>query len=167
MDHSHLLRVMMPSRLSKEPRGNCSLLRISRRLRRAGRGGHAVGRTAAPRSSAAPTPAVTGPLQAAPPTNIDAGPLGTLAVNGVVSGMGLWQSNHVPGDEPTQADLSNGQVFIQKTTGWWQFYVQAGAYDIPSLGLPFVSTDRYAPQPLRSGPCRLPEIGPGEGHLDS
>ena len=51
-----------------------------------------------------------------------------LAVNGILSGTGMWQSNHVPGDNPTQAALSNGQIFIQKTDGWFQFYLQAGAY---------------------------------------
>lgn len=100
-----------------------------------------------------PTPAITGPLAAAPPTVIDAGPLGKLDLNGVVSGIGLWQSNHLPGDEPTQAALSNGQLFIQKATGWWQFYVQAGAYEISALGTPFLSTgktisDLYGPVPV-------------------
>ena len=100
-----------------------------------------------------PTPAITGPLQASPPTSFDAGPFGKLEVNGIVSGMGLWQGNHVPGDEPSQAALSNGQVFIQKTAGWWQFYVQAGAYDIPALATPFLATDKaitdlYGPVPV-------------------
>ena len=89
-----------------------------------------------------PAPPITGPLQAAPPNNFEAGPLGTLSVNGALSGMGLWQGNHVPGDEPTQAALSNGQIFLQKTTGWWQFYVQAGAYDLPALATPFLPTDK-------------------------
>jgi hypothetical protein len=89
-----------------------------------------------------PTPAVTGPLQSLPPAVFDAGPLGKLAVTGVLSGMGLWQSNHIPGDEPTQAALSSGQVFLQKTDGWFQFYIQAGAYDIPDLGASFLATDK-------------------------
>ena len=54
--------------------------------------------------------------------------------------MGLVQNNHIPGDDTKQADLSNGQVFIQKSDGWFQFYLQAGAYNIPDLGVPFVST---------------------------
>ena len=49
----------------------------------------------------------------------------------------MWQGNHVPGDNPTQAALSNGQIFIQKTDGWFQFYVQAGAYTLPALATPF------------------------------
>jgi len=99
------------------------------------------------------TPSIVGPLQAALPIVLDAGPFGKINVNGVLSGMGLWQGNHVPADESTQAALSNGQIFVQKTTGWWQFYVQAGAYDILVLGAPFVSTDKtltdlYGPVPV-------------------
>src|SRR5262249_4401253 len=56
--------------------------------------------------------------------------------------MGLWQGNHVVGDNSTQAGLSNGQVFIQKTDGWFQFYLQAGAYNIVSLGVPYLQTDK-------------------------
>ena len=99
------------------------------------------------------TPAITGPLQAAPPFQFEAGPLGKLELDGIVSGMALWQSNHVAGDAIGQLALSNGQVWIQKTTGWWQFYVQAGAYDILALGTPFVPTDKavsnlYGPFPV-------------------
>jgi hypothetical protein len=113
-----------------------------------------VGQAAAPSApSPLPTPAITGPLQAAPPITFDGGPLGKLELNGIVSGIGLWQGNHVLGDNPTQAALSNGQVFIQKTTGWWQFYVQAGAYNILALGTPFLSTEKaitnlYSPVPV-------------------
>jgi hypothetical protein len=76
--------------------------------------------TAQPASSATPlgTPSITGPLQAAPPIEIDAGPLGKLALNGIVSGIGLWQGNPTTGDKAGQAALSNGQVFVQKTSGW-------------------------------------------------
>lgn len=114
------------------------------------------GQTAPPASSApAPlsTPPITGPLQAAPPIVLDAGPLGKLDLDGVISGMGLWQSNHAEGDSATQAALSNGQVFLQKPDGWWQFYVQAGAYDLLSLGTPFLTTQKsignyYGPVPV-------------------
>jgi hypothetical protein len=103
--------------------------------------------------SALPTPAITGPLQAAPPIVFDGGPLGKLDLNGVLSGIGLWQDNHVSDDNAGQAALSNGQVFIQKTSGWWQFYVQAGAYNILALGTPFLPTDKaitnlYGPVPV-------------------
>ena len=106
-------------------------------------------------SNASPlaTPSITGPLQAAPPITFDAGPLGKLSLNGALSGFGLVQGNHVSGDSTGQAALSNGLVFVQKADGWWQFYVQAGAYNILSLGLPFVPTgkqvdDLYSPVPV-------------------
>ena len=67
--------------------------------------------------------------------------------------MGSWSSNYIPGDNSTQAALSNGQVFIQKTDGWFQFYLQAGAYNLSSLGVPFLATDKtmtnlYGPVPM-------------------
>lgn len=98
-------------------------------------------------------PSITGPLQASAPIIFDGGPLGKLDLDGIVSGMGLWQGNHVPGDNPTQPALSNGQVFIQKTKGWWQFYIQAGAYNILALATPFLPTEKaitdlYGPVPV-------------------
>jgi hypothetical protein len=101
-----------------------------------------------------PTPAMTGPLQtAAPPITFDAGPLGKLDVGGIVSGIGIWQGNPVAGDKGAQGDLSNGQIFLQKTEGWWQFYLQAGAYNVPVLGTSFLSTgstvsDFWGPVPV-------------------
>lgn len=106
-----------------------------------------------PAATPLPTPSITRPLQAAPPIVFDGGPLGKLDLNGIVSGMGVWQRNHVADDNSTLAALSNGQVFIQKTTSWWQFYVQAGAYNILALGTPVLSTDKvisdlYGPVPV-------------------
>jgi len=95
-----------------------------------------------PAPSALATPSITGPLQGIPPAVFDAGPFGKIDVNGVVSGMGMWQGNHIPGDNTTQAALSNGQIFIQKPDGWFQFYIQAGAYNLPALGTPFLATDK-------------------------
>ncbi len=112
---------------------------------------------ATPAAPAAPmalaAPAVTGPLSNLPPAIFDAGPFGKIAVNGFLSGMGLVQNNHIPGDNSTQAAISNAQVFIQKTDGWFQFYLQAGAYNIPALGVPFLNTDKtlselFSPLPV-------------------
>jgi hypothetical protein len=52
----------------------------------------------------------------------------------------MVQSNHIPGDDNKQADLMNGQLVIQKTDGVFQFYLQAGAYNFPSLGVPYFKT---------------------------
>ena len=88
-----------------------------------------------------PNPSMTAPLStASPPHTFNAGPFGTVAITGILSGMGLSQSNWVPGDKQTRWDLSNGQIFLQKTSGWFQFYLQAGAYNIPALGFPTIST---------------------------
>jgi len=108
------------------------------------------------------TPSITGPLQAAPPYIFDAGPLCKLNLNGAVSGIGIWQGNHVSGDKSTQAALSNGQLFLQKTDGWWQFYVQAGAYTISSLGTPFISTEKAVTDLYGAVPVAYLKLVPGK-----
>ncbi len=87
-----------------------------------------------------PTPSMSGPLQVPSTLTFNAGPLGKVNIGGVVSGIGFVQGNWIPGDQSSHWDLSNGQVFIEKNTGWWQFYLQAGAYNLPALGVPFLST---------------------------
>jgi hypothetical protein len=128
---------------------------------------------AAPAAPAGPmplsTPAITGPLSNLPPAMFHAGPFGDIAVNGVFTGMGLVQSNHIPGDDNKQGALSNGQVFIQKSDGWFQFFLEAGAYNIPALGTPFLKTqdaisDLWGPLPvaflkLQAGKNTSIEIG--------
>ena len=121
---------------------------------------------AAPAAPAAPaplpTPAITGPLSGLPPAIFDAGPFGKLAVNGVVSGMGLVQGNHITGDKAGQAALTNGQVFIQKTDGWFQFYVQAGAYNFPSLGTSYLSTESTVDGFFGAVPQAFVKLVPGK-----
>ena len=103
------------------------------------------------------TPALTGPLVANPnPINFDAGPLGPVYVTGVVSGLGLWQNNPFPGNQRSLASLSNGQFSFQKTDGLFQYYIQVGAYTIPTLGAPYFNTpvatgDFFGPLPLAWG----------------
>ncbi len=84
-----------------------------------------------------PMPSMTGPLQTAPPHEFEGG---KLAVTGILSGMAWTEGNHISGDPSSHYDVSNAQVFIQKTTGWWQFYLQGGAYNLPAIGVPFLST---------------------------
>ena len=100
-----------------------------------------------------PTPSVTGPLQWLPPATFSSGFLGKVAANGIVTGSGVWTGNHVPGDDVGQAALSNGQIFLQKADGPVQYFIQVGAYTLPSLGTPFLSTDKtvsdfYGPVPV-------------------
>jgi hypothetical protein len=100
-----------------------------------------------------PAPSTTGPLQLALPINIEAGSLGKYALNGAATGIGLFQNNAVPGNNPQEGAFTNAFIFFQKTNGWFQFYVQAGAYDTPSLGSAFVSngtsnSDLWGPVPV-------------------
>ena len=99
-----------------------------------------------------PNPSMAGPLQTAVPHTFSAGPFGKVAITGILSGMGFVQNNWIPGDKSTHWDVSNAQIFIQKTDGWFQFYLQGGAYNLPDLGVPFIKTtdtltDFYGPFP--------------------
>jgi hypothetical protein len=109
--------------------------------------------TPAPAPAPLSTFVLTGPLQWLPPATFDAGPLGKLNVNGIVTGFSQFQTNHVPGDDSAQATLSNGQVFIQRADGKVQYYIQAGIYTMPTLSAPFVNaqntmTNFYGPVPV-------------------
>nr|MBF6569657.1 porin [Candidatus Binataceae bacterium] len=61
--------------------------------------------------------------------------------------------NAVSGDRTVRADISNAQVIVQKADGLVQFYLQAGAYDIPALGTPLIPAGKalnslYGPLPV-------------------
>ena len=84
-----------------------------------------------------PMPSMSGPLQTAVPHEVEGG---KLAVTGILTGMAWSEGNHVSGDSSTHYDISNAQLFVQKTSGWWQFYLQGGAYNLPAIGVPFLST---------------------------
>ena len=86
-----------------------------------------------------PSPSMSSSLSANPkPASFDAGPFGKISVGGALTGLVDGQSNAVtPPDKDWIADLSNAQVWIEKTDGPLQFYVQAGAYSLMSLGVPY------------------------------
>ena len=109
--------------------------------------------------SAAPTavpplssPAVTGPLQMPAPNEVNIpkylpflsalpAPVANLLdfdVNGVVSGLALFQNHAVPGDFDNRVDFSNAQAIIQKSDGLIQYYLQVGGYSFPILGTPYI-----------------------------
>ena len=103
---------------------------------------------AAPAAPAGPTalstPAMSSSLSNnSNPFSIDTGPLGKIYFSGQLTGIGSWEDNPGFGDSSRgKAEISNAQIEIQKTDGAVQFYVQAGYYNFPSLGAPFVSTQR-------------------------
>ncbi|HWA91399.1 MAG TPA: winged helix-turn-helix domain-containing protein [Rhizomicrobium sp.] len=39
-----------------------------------------------------------------------------------------------------ELDLSNDRAWVEKTDGWWQFHVQAGAYTLPSPDMPYIKS---------------------------
>lgn len=84
-------------------------------------------------------PAMAGPLAANPkPTPYDLGPAGKVYITGAVSGFGQSQDHTSPGDHNNQWDVSNAQLFINKPDGLVQFFIQAGMYSLPDLGVPYV-----------------------------
>lgn len=94
---------------------------------------------AAPASVTLLAPGMSAPLAfPANPLALDVGPLGKWYVDGALTGLGLVQSNPLAVDNGGQADLSNGQIFLQKLDGLVQFYVQAGGYSFPTIGTPYV-----------------------------
>lgn len=123
--------------------------------------------TPAPAPAAAPAPApapetspVSMPAMSATlagnvkPLKLDAGPLGSVYVTGVLSVMGQYESNFVGSgifsdEHRWMADLTNGQVVVQKVDGPIQFYAQGGAYSLPDLGFPY----------LRAGSTTANEFG--------
>jgi hypothetical protein len=79
------------------------------------------------------------------PARFDADGAGPVYVTGVVSGLVQWQNHRFPSDQAWEADVDNAQVFINKPTGMWQFFVQAGYYSIPALGVPYVHATNATP----------------------
>lgn len=103
----------------------------------------------APAPAPVPMPSMAGPLAANPApmsVNLDVPGLqdflGKVYITGAVTGMVMTQTNalHVPGDRDGYFDLTNGQIALQKTDGWFQWYVQAGAYSTPTLGTPYTNS---------------------------
>jgi hypothetical protein len=109
-------------------------------------------------------------VQWLPPAVFDAGPFGKLSVNGIVDGVGFVTGSPFSGDKTGQVAIGNGSIFIQKSDGWFQFFVQAGVYNIPDLGVPFMATDKtltnlYGPVPvvfLKLAPAKNTSILVGE-----
>jgi hypothetical protein len=109
------------------------------------------------------TPSLSGPLAANPnPISFDAGPLGTIYVGGAATGFGAYTSDpeRALGDQRWRWDASNGQIFLQKTDGLFQFFVQAGAYNLPALGTPSLSTGRQTANLFSAVPVAYAKIAP-------
>lgn len=90
------------------------------------------------------TPAIAGPLSyPITPLTLNLGPLGEkIYVDGALTGLAFWQNNasRIGSDSASRLDLSNAQVFVQKTDGFFQFFIQAGIYSLPALGTPYLNS---------------------------
>ena len=107
-------------------------------------------------------PAMTAPLAANPdPVSFDFGG-SKIYVSGQLTGLGLTQNHSIVGDKGSRADLSNAQIEIQKTDGVFQFYVQAGAYSLPSLGAPYVKAGDLPDMTYHYVPTAYVKIAPSD-----
>ena len=100
-----------------------------------------------------------------PPATFDAGPFGKLSVNGILTGFAQFQNNPVSSDDSSQATLTNGQVFIQKADGNFQWYVQAGAYSLPTLSVPFTNAQNTVSNLYGPVPVAWAKINSGKNHV--
>lgn len=81
------------------------------------------------------------------PITINAGPLGNLVVQGVISGIGFAQTNPSPSSVGILASknfgdtISNSFVSVSKYTRLIQFHVLSGTFSNPMLGHSFSSAN--------------------------
>lgn len=127
---------------------------------------------AAPAAAAPAAPAYSlgmdGPIVINPtPLTVNTGLpwLSSVTINGAVTGGVLVQDN--PGFLPTGGrdkhvvgDLMNGQVFIEKTDGVFQFFIDAGAYSFPALGTPYLPTAKATNANFGAIPIAFVKIAP-------
>jgi hypothetical protein len=108
-------------------------------------------------------PAMVGPLTGNPhPMSLEAGEWGPIYVTGAASGIGMLQSHEAPGDEGSQSDASNAQVFIQRPDGQFQFFAQAGAYSLPALGTTYVRSGDAADDFYGTMPTAFVKLAPSD-----
>lgn len=84
---------------------------------------------------------------------VNAGPIGTLAVQGMLSGLALSQSNATTADPAHNFEIDNAQLIVHKTDGPLQFLIQGGAYTFPVIGTPLpnaadTSNNLFGPVPV-------------------
>ena len=64
---------------------------------------------------------------------------GTIYVTGAVTAVALGDTPKFFGEKDAIADLTNAQVFIQKVDGEVPFFLDAGAYSVPTVGVPYTT----------------------------
>ena len=94
------------------------------------------------------------------PLNMDLGSAGKIYVSGQVSVFGATQTAAPDPSQKRKGDVSNLQIEVQKTDGVFQFYVQAGEYNFPSLGTPIATTNRLTEETFHYVPVAYIKIVP-------
>lgn len=102
---------------------------------------------AAPAAPAAPaaaptspvsTPSMEGPLAVnLKPESFDIPDFGKIYVSGALTGIAFADTPTFFGEKGAIADVSNAQIFVQKVDGAFQFFLDAGAYSFPTVGVPY------------------------------
>jgi hypothetical protein len=120
---------------------------------------------AAPAAPAGPTalasPSMSASLSSnADPLSADLGPLGKIWVSGQVTAFGMSQTAAPASSDKHKGDISNLQFEVQKTDGVFQFYVQAGDYNLPSLGTPVATSTRLTEETYKYVPVAYIKIVP-------
>lgn len=114
-----------------------------------------------PSAGPSPGPSMTGPLHLnSNPLHVDGGPFGAIYVSGIISGLGLTQSNHGQSEPSSRIDLSNGMAIVQTTQGVIQLYAQAGAYSFPSLGVRYFKAKHWVDDSFGMLPVAYVKIAP-------
>jgi len=117
------------------------------------------------------TPAMSASLSANPaPFSIDLPDwlgfaAGKVYVTGAVTGLAFSQDNAAhaaPGDVTSLLDMSSGQVFLQKTDGWFQFFVQVGEYSLPAVGASYIKASTTTPGTFGVVPQAFIKIAPSD-----
>ncbi|MGA2693168.1 MAG: outer membrane beta-barrel protein [Opitutaceae bacterium] len=73
------------------------------------------------------------------PESFDIPDFGKIYVSGAVTAIALADTPVFAGEKDAISDISNAQVFVQKVDGAFQFFLDAGAYSFPTIGVPYLS----------------------------
>eukprot|EP01037_Dinobryon_pediforme_P017426 gene17426-17617_t len=117
---------------------------------------------------AAPAPAapsfsigMDGPIVINPtPYVVKSGVFGDITINGAVSGLAFAQSHHLTGDHSGVGDMTNAQILIEKTDGVFQFFVDAGSYSFPTVGVPYTKASTATKNNFGTVPMAYVKIVP-------
>jgi hypothetical protein len=73
------------------------------------------------------------------PESFDVPDFGKIYISGAITGIALADTPRFYGEKNGIADMSNAQVFVQKVDGAFQFFIDAGAYSFPTVGVPYTA----------------------------